>query len=51
MVNSDWNGCPEKFKSYQTETENELMETMEICLRALASNLSEIGVVFMPNMI
>ena len=25
MVNSNWDRCPEKFKSYQTKTENELM--------------------------
>ena len=44
MINSDWNRCPEKFKSDQTETEDELMKTMEVRLWALALNLSTIQV-------
>ena len=44
MINSDWNRCPEKFKSDQTETEDELMKAMEVRLWALALNLSTIQV-------
>ena len=44
MINADWNRCPEKFKSDQTETEDELMKAMEVRLWALAVNLSTIQV-------